>query len=189
MKRYGREKSTGSLFVRCMLILAVFVLGGIIASFRIPAGEIADGAELMSAITFEEAEFSDCFKRAVCFDLVFCITAFLLGGAFPVSYLTGGYIIVKGFLSGTVLGIAARCLTYKKAAGVIFAVFVSNILVMPLYILLFLVSVRFSQKTCGLSPVEKTTKLVSFGIRVTVFFALMCLAEFLQTGAGLLVLK
>ena len=30
---YSSSKSTGSLFVRCMLILAVFVLGGIIASF------------------------------------------------------------------------------------------------------------------------------------------------------------
>lgn len=176
-------------FLLCLCALGICIFAGLVISFRTDEGILGLGSIFSKEISFENARFSKCFKKAAFNDFIFCTAVFLFGAGFPVSFLPGGYILMKGFLMGCAAGYAARYCFMNEALGILFAIFISNVLILPLYILLFLISLRFSYRACSYAARDKASEYALFGLRVAAFFALMCIAEAVQIGAGILVLK
>lgn len=189
MKDGLSARTANGLFVLCISLVGVCIFAGVLVSFRTAGGAFADAAGFVTNISFEETAFSASYKRALVSDLIFCVAVLVFGAGFPLSVLPGGYILFKGFLLGVTAGLAARCCVMKDAVSIFFAIFISNFLVLPLYILLFLAALGFSYRACGLAAGDKMRGYLGFSIKVPVFFALMCAAEFIQIGTGVLVLK
>ncbi len=189
MKNKSKKHEIPRIFLLCLSALGICVFIGLVISFRTEVGIFGLGSDFSEGLSFENAQFSKSFRKAALADFIFCMAVFLFGAGFPVSFLPGGYILLKGFLMGCAAGYAARYCIMNEALGILFAIFISNVLVLPLYILLFLISLRFSYRTCSYSARDKTSGYALFGLKVAAFFALMCIAEAVQIGAGILVLK
>ncbi len=189
MKNKLKNNEIPRFFLLCLSALGICIFIGLVISFRTEEGILGLGSDFSKGISFENAQFSKSFRKAVLNDFVFCMSVFLFGAGYPVSFLPGGYILVKGFLMGCAAGITARHCIMNEALGILFAIFVSNVLILPLYILLFLISLRFSYRVCSYTARDKASEYALFGLRVAAFYALMCIAEAVQIGAGILVLK
>lgn len=183
----SRSGNTRTLAISFILV-GICIFMGVVVSFRGAGGAFSNAAELVRSVSFEDAAFSDSFRSAAISDLIYCMVVLVFAAGFPVSVLPGGLVLAKGFFLGTVAGLAAKCCVMKEAAGIVFAIFISNVLVLPLYILLYLISVRHSLKTCALSPRDKASAYFGFAFKVFVFFALMCLCQAVQIGIGILIL-
>ncbi len=189
MKNKSKKHEIPRVFLLCLFALGICIFIGLVISFRTEGGIFGLGTDFSKGISFENAQFSKSFKKAALADFIFCMAVFLFGAGFPVSFLPGGYILLKGFLMGCAAGLTARYCIMNEALGILFAIFISNVLVLPLYILLFLISLRFSYRACSLTARDKASGYALFGLKVAAFFALMCIAEAVQIGAGILVLK
>lgn len=189
MKNKLKKNETPKFFLLCLSVLGICIFAGLVISFRMEEGIFGLGSDFSEGISFENAQFSKSFRKAALTDFGFCMAVFLFGAGFPVSFLPGGYILIKGFLMGCAAGLTARYCIMNEALGILFAIFISNVLILPLYILLFLISLRFSYRVCSLNARDKASEYALFGFRVAAFFALMCVAEAVQIGAGILVLK
>lgn len=189
MKNKLKRNETPRLFLMFLSALGICIFIGLVLSFRSADGLFGFGGDFSERITFENAVFSKSLKKALMADFVFCIAVFLFGTSFPASVLPGGYILIKGFLMGCTAGLSARYCIMKEALEILFAIFISNVLVMPICILLFLTSVRFSYGAYSPGARDRTSGYAFFGLRVAAFFALICIAEVMQIGAGILVLK
>ncbi len=170
-------------------LVGICIFLGVIISFRTAGGIFAEAAALISRLSFEDAAFAESFKRAAGGDFAFCIAVLVLAAAFPVSVLPGGFLLFKGFCLGATAGLAAKTCVTKEAVGIFFAIFISNFLVLPLKVLLFLSSVNFSLRTCTLCPGDKLREYIGFTLKVLIFFVLMCLSECIQLGIGVGVLS
>ena len=162
--------------------LCVFL--GVITAYRLVGGAFSKMADCVCSLTFDGVSFLPGFKKAVTGDLIFCLsvlffTTGVFGWVFP-----GCALLVKGFFMGAVAGLAAKCLIMKKAAEVFFAVFISNFLVLPLWILLTLAAMNFSLNWCSVPRGERVKEYLCFLVKVLMFFILMCLAQLIQIGIG-----
>lgn len=183
----SRDGNTRTLAISFVLV-GICIFMGVVISFRGAGGAFSGAAELVRSVSFDGAAFSDSFRSAATTDLIYCIVILVFAAGFPVSVLPGGLILAKGFFLGTAAGLAARCCVMKEAAGILFAIFISNVLVLPLYILLYLISVKYSIRTCAMPPRDKVSAYFGFAFKVLVFFVLMCLCQAVQIGIGILVL-
>ena len=183
-----RTVLSGTSIGLCFALAGIFVGVGMIASFRCVGGVFSEAALFVRNITFEDATFVSGLKKAIIWDAVFCGAVALFAMSFPASVLPGGIIALETFFMGVSLGLAARCRVFGDAMGIFFAVFVSNFLVLPLEILLFVASVRFSRSMAKLGANERSGEFVRFFFKVLIFFLLMCIAQCVQIGMGILVL-
>ncbi len=188
MKNAVSQENNTKLLALSFALVGICIFLGVVVSFRSAGGTFAGAAELVRTVSFDGAVFSDSFASAALGDLAYCIVILVFAAGFPISVLPGGLVLAKGFFLGVAAGLAARCCVMKEAAGILFAIFISNVLVLPLYILLYSVSVRYSVRTCALSPRERVSAYFGFLLKVLVFFALMCLCQAVQIGIGILVL-
>ena len=168
----------------CFSLVGIFIFLGMLISCRTAGSLFAESASAVRNLSAEGACFATSFKKAFFNDLVFCITVLLFAAAFPLSFLPGTILLFKGFCLGAAVGLASRSCVTKEALGIFFAVFISNFLVLPLKILLFLSSVNFSIKSCELSLSDKTRVYIGFALKTCVFFILMCISECIQLGIG-----
>lgn len=189
LKNKSKEQDLSKVFLLCLFALGICIFAGLVISFRTKGELMGLDSDFSRGISFENARFLKCFRKAMLSDFVFCSAVFLFGAGFPVSFLPGGYILARGFLMGCAAGYAAKLCLLSELTMILFALFISNVLILPLYILLFLISVRFSLRTCSCTAKEKGREHALFGLRVAAFFALMCVAEAIQVGTGILVLK
>jgi len=183
----GSASSVGTVFL-CFALAGLFVGAGIVISFRCVGGVFSEAALFVRNITFEGVSFVPGIKKAILSEMVFCISVAIFAMSFPASVLPGGIIALESFFMGVSLGLAARCRVMSDAMGIFFAVFVSNFLVLPLEILLFVASLRFSRNVSKLSQSERSGEFVRFFFRILIFFLLMCIAQCVQIGIGILVL-
>lgn len=173
----------------CFALAGIFIGAGIIISFRSVGGMFSEAALFVRNITFDDVSFVPVIKKAILSDLVFCGAVTLFAMSFPASVVPGGIIALESFFMGVSLGLAARCRIMSEAMGIFFAVFASNFLVLPLQILLFVSSFRFSHKAARLAPGERAGEFARFFFRIVIFFLLMCIAQCIQIGIGILVLR
>ena len=183
-----RTLSPGAAFALCIIPAVLFTGIGIFVSFRSVGGVFSQAALFVRNITFEDVSFLEGVKKAVFWDLIFCVAVALFAMSYPASVLPGGIIGLKTFFMGVSLGLAARCSAFGDAMGICFAVFVSNFLVLPLKILLFVASIRFSRHVARLPSDDRAGEFVRFSFRILVFFLLMCIAQCVQIGIGIWVL-
>ena len=172
----------------CFSLVGIFMLFGMIVSYRSVGGLFSNGASVIRSLSTENAEFALAFKKAFFNDLAFCTAVLLFAAAFPLSFLPAGLLLFKSFCLGAAVGLAAKTCITKEAMAIFFAVFISNFLVLPLKILLFLSSVNFSVKSCELSALDKASTYFGFVLKTLVFFVLMCISECIQLGIGVAVL-
>ena len=179
------------LFVSCLAAVVMCIFAGMIIAFRTAGGVFAQVAEFVHSVSFEQISFSQSERKAIFADFVFCCCVLIFTAGFPVSLLPGGLIALKGFALGAVAGLASAGCVIRKAASILFAVFVSNVLILPIYILVFLISLKFSAGVCSgeLTAGEAAAEYFRFAARVLIFFLIMCIAECIQLGLGTIVLK
>ena len=169
----------------CFSLVGMSVFLGILISYRTSGSLFAEATAVVRSLSAKDATFTASFKKSFFNNLVFCTTVLLFAPAFPISFLSGIILLFKSFCLGAAAGLTAKTCIAKEAMGILFAVFVSNFLVLPLKILLFLSSVNFSVKSCGLSATDKTKAYIGFVLKTCVFFILMCISECIQLGIGI----
>jgi len=189
MRRNVSPRFTSGFFMLCLSLAGACIFLGVLISFRTAGGTFAEAAQLVGNISFDGINFADSLKRALLADMAYCFAVFIFSAGFPLSVLPGGYVLVKSFLLGVTAGLAARCCVMKEALSIFFAIFISNVLILPIYILLFIISVKFSYKTCAYPVKDKMAEYCGFSLKVIIFFAVMCIFEVVQIGTGVLVLK
>lgn len=173
----------------CFSLVGISIFLGLLVSYRTAGGIFAQSASDIRNLTVENALFVPSFKKAFTNNLVFCAVILIFASAYPVTFLSGALLLFKGFCLGAAVGLAAKNCILKEAIGIFFAVFVSNFLVLPLKVLLFLTAVNFSVRSCELSPADKAVKYLRFALKTFVFFILMCISECIQLGIGVGILK
>lgn len=183
-----KNSYAGGGTLMCFIFAGLFMTAGIVASFRCVGGVFSEAALFVRNVSFEDVTFLPGLRRAMLSDLVFCVSVAVFATSFPVSVVPGGFIALESFFMGVSLGLAARCRIFSEAMGICFAVFVSNFLVLPLEILLFVSSLSFSRRMARSSYSDRKGELSRFLFKVLVFFLLMCVAQCIQIGMGILVL-
>ncbi len=182
-----KDNTTGSSRLAIAVSFALFgicVFLGVITAYRLVGGAFSKMADNVRSLAFDGVSFLPGFKKAVTGDLIFCISVLLFAPGTFQWVLPGGAVLVKGFFMGAVSGLAAKCLVMGKAMEVFFAIFVSNFLVLPLWILLTLAAMNFSLNWCSVPRGERAKEYSAFLVKVLVFFVLMCLAQCIQIGIG-----
>ena len=172
----------------CFLIVAVSIFAGILASFRFAGSFFAEGAELVSGLSTADVGFLECLRKALLSDGAFCLAIVVFASAFPACILPGAVLLFETFSLGAAAGLIAKTFVAKEAAGMLFAIFVSNFLVLPLKILLFLASLNFSLRTATLGVHDKLKELFAFVLKALLFYALMFISECIQLAIGIAVL-
>ena len=168
----------------CFSLVGIFIFLGLLVSYRTAGGIFAQSASDIRNLSVENALFVPSFKKAFTNNLVFCAVILLFASAYPVTFLSGVLLLFKGFCLGAAVGLTAKNCVLKEAMSIFFAVFVSNFLVLPLKVLLFLTAVNFSVRSCELSSADKAVKYLGFVLKTFVFFILMCISECIQLGIG-----
>lgn len=168
----------------CFSLVGMFVFLGILLSYRASGSLFAESTSVVRILSAKDSTFAASFEKSFFNNLVFCTIIILFAPAFPLSFLSGILLLFKSFCLGAAVGLAAKACVAKEAMGIFFAVFISNFLVIPLKVLLFLSSVNFSLKSCELSASDKLRAYVGFVLKTCVFFVLMCISECIQLGIG-----
>ncbi len=189
MNKTVSETGTKKMFAISFILVGLSIFMGVLISFKTAGGVFAQGASLVGNLSLEGISFLGSLKKAIFLDALYCLSVLIFAAAFPISFLPGVFLIFKGFCLGAAAGLAAKTLVTAEAAQIFFAVFISNFLVLPLKILLYLSSVGFSLRTCPCQPMEKTREYARFVVKIIVFFSMMCLLECFQLGVGTLVLS
>jgi len=173
-----------SLVTAAFVGLGICVFVGILVSFRLSETVFKEAADIVRNLSFEGADFLPTLKKAVLTDMIFCVPVLFMSPGLVRPLFVGVATGAKGFFVGAASGLAAKCLQPAQIARVCGAVFASNFLVLPIYVLLFVSAVEFARDR-GTKPSEKG----GFEVKVIVFFSLMCLAQLVQTAIGLCVIN
>ena len=175
----------------CVFLIALCVFLGVVVSFY-TAGSSFDGFKgLVESISFEDTSFGASVKRAILTDLLYCMSVAVFSSGFPISFLPGVIILAKSFTVGIMAGLAAGCCGALKASGIFFSAFISNVLTLPLYVLLFALTLKYSLSMLegGHSPAGSTAAYLRFVFKVCIFFVILCIAECVQIGIGVMALR
>ncbi len=191
MKRGQRSVRPSGIVGICVFLIALCIFLGVVVSFR-SANLIFAGAEdFVRSISFESTSFYSGIKRAIFADFLYCVLVIVFASGFPISFLPGVLILAKGFMIGAVAGLAAKCCVVSKAAGIFFSAFISNVLILPVYVLLFALSLKYSLNILegSLSPSGSVATYFRFVFKVCIFFVILCIAECVQIGIGIIAFK
>ncbi len=175
----------------CVFLIALCVFLGVVVAFR-ATDSVFDGLkEIVENISFKDTTFSASIKRAILTDLLYCISVIIFASGFPISFLPGIIILAKAFAVGIMAGLAAGCCSAIKASGIFFLAFISNVLILPVYVLLFTLSLKHSLNILegSLSPSSSVAAYFKFVFKVCIFFVILCIAECVQIGIGIMALK
>ena len=183
----GKEASSGAAVIYFFLV-GVCIFAGVLCAFRFAGGSFAEGASLVSRLTISDARFVPSLKRAAVQDGVFCLAVLILASSPAGCVLPGLALLFDSFGIGAVAGLAAKSFVTKKALGMFFALFISNFLVLPLKVLLFMASVRFSFRLAELPRDERLREMGMFLLKILIFYILMIVSECVQLGIGTFVL-
>ncbi len=185
------ESKSMTVFAFCLTAVVICILIGVVIAFKTSGGVLADMMDFIRSVSFEGVSFSSSVRKAIFADFVFCCFVLIFTAGFPASLFPGGLIALKSFALGAAAGLAAAGCVTAKAAAILFVVFISNVLILPVYILVFLISLKFSARVCSgeLTAGESAAEYFRFAARVLIFFIVMCVAECIQIGVGTLVLK
>lgn len=169
--------------------LSLLISLGLLASFQLKGDMLSKGTTIINNISSEGLTFSKAVTAAIKMHLCYAIATLLISGGYPSVVLPGLYIMFKAFSLGLTLGLAAKGCVLTKALSICLAVFVSNILVLPLYIIMFLISLRFVKKLRCTPNVSFGGLYFSFVGKVLLLFGAMCIAECIQSALGVLILN
>lgn len=190
-----KQDSTLNDFKKVFLLgsgaIVFCVFAGILIANKYPDSVFSEGVSVLSRISFEKTTFSKAFFRSMCMDFAYCCIILLFSTGFPGIFVPGMYIITKSFFLGVTTGLASGFCTADRAIHICFAVFASNILILPLYLMLFFISLNYSAKVFsdGVSPSHNLKGYLLFAAKVFTVFILMCIAECIQSALGIFILK
>ena len=188
MKENFNTERYAKLYKLSMAIALIFIFVSMVISARGAGGMFSPSVPSMRRLGFEELKFSESLGKAVLADAVYFVLVVLFSSPFPVVPML--FVLARCISIGVTVGIAAKCRIMKDAAMISLGAFASNVLILPLYLLLFVMSVNYSSQVLSLNagPGEFASEYGRFMLRAALVFALMCVAECLQMGAGVLIL-
>lgn len=174
-----------------VFLVAVCIFLGAVISFRASPGSFLSFEDALQGITLGTVQFSRSIKKALFAHLVYTFSVIVFSSGFPMSFLPGIIILAKSFVLGTVAGLAARCCVMPDVLGIFFSIFISNVLILPVYVLMFISGINYSIKILegALSPSSSCGEFFRFAFKMTVFFGILAAAECLQTATGVMILK
>ena len=190
MKFNTKMTDSKRIFALCTGVISICVILGFIISLK-ATSIFSEGLTAIRNASFQETGFLKTLSKAIRVHFWYSICVLLLAPGFPGVILPGAYIAFKSFFLGVTVGLAAKTCSVAKTVIICFAVFASNVFILPLYILMFFVSLSFCFRTySGTAFFANTTKnYFSFAAKVFVVFALMCIVECIQTFLGTAILK
>ena len=187
-----KEKDSTAGYVRIYAVTTAISLLCIVVSMIFAAGRAGGvfsfGLEAVRNMGFKETTFSTSFKNALTSDFIYCTLIVML--SMPLPVIPAIYIAMRCVSLGVTLGLAAKCRVLKDILMISLGAFASNILTLPLYILLFVLSVRFSLgiSSLGRNFREYAVSYLGLVLKTATIFALMCIAQCIQMGLGVFIL-
>ena len=171
------------IFTVTLSVILITMSVGYITAIKTAGGLFSDSSLAIRTVSFDDISFLDSFFRALRIHLLYTFCILMFSGRFPGAAIPGIYLIYRSFSLGVCVGLASAGCVFSKAAGICFSVFISNVLVFPLYIVMFFLSVTQHQRghTAG--------EYFSFEAKTILLFAILCAAECVQTLLGTLVLN
>ncbi len=169
--------------------LSLLISLGLLTSFQFKGDMLSRGTHIINNVSWEGLTFFETVTDSIKIHLLYTVATLLISGGYPSVVLPGLYIIFKAFSLGVTLGLAAKGCVLIKALSICLAVFVSNILVLPLYIIMFLISLRFVKKLRSAPNLSFGGLYFSFAGKVLLLFGAMCIAECIQSALGVLILN
>ena len=183
-------KSVGyiKLYIVSVAVCLVCIVASVIISALWAGGVLAEGLDAVRKISFKGTQFSSSLKNALAADASYCLAIILL--SMPLPVIPAIYIALRCVSVGITLGLAAKCRVMKDVIMISTGAFASNILTLPLYVLLFVIAVKYSLGVyCGHKDIKEiVVAYAGIWLKTSLVFALMCIAECIQMGVGAFVL-
>jgi len=176
------RKPTVSFFLSGMFFV-FSVVAGMFASYRLDTELFETLSEFVVAALSEKAGFKQVFSNAVRYDFKFSLIVLFSALSIYSSFLPLLVIGFKGFSAGLAVVIGARVI--GKLSGTLAfsaAVFVSTVLTVPVYVLMFVMGYKFALRTRQIAEPgsSKIKNYMEFLLAVAILFALLCIIDCLQ---------
>jgi len=174
------------------LFFVLTVVAGIFVSYRLDAKLCEDLSQYLTEALSKKAEFKEVFKNAVKCDFRYSLVVLVCAIGIYSSFLPLLGIGFKGFSSGLAVALASLSLgTLSKTVAFSFSVFFSSILTVPVYVLMFVMGVKFAARNKkSTEPKGKKLKnYMEFLFAVAILFAVLCIIDLLQASLGLLICR
>ena len=183
----GYKTDYKNILMLSFCIAVILIIVGTTVSFNSTADLFLKGALQVRNASFEEISFANAFRVALKGHIIYTLAVLIFAGGFQGIIVVSGFLVFKTFSIGATLGLVARECIFQKAAGICFGVLISNIIILPLYIIMFLVLFFYTVSDSGKSSFKDATRnYFSFAMKVIAIFAVLCAAECVQSALGTL---
>lgn len=173
------------IFSITLLVILLAISAGFFVAVKTSGSLFSKGTVVIRNIEFESISFAESFLKAILIHLGYTVCILLFYGRFPGATIPGIYLLARCISMGVCVGLASLCCDFPKATGICLAVFLSNVLVFPLYVLMYILSVNRIGEHKSEEPIKD---YLSFAAKIVTFFAVLCAAEFVQTIVGVIIL-
>ena len=174
------------LFTVTLSFVLIVISAGYITAIKTAGGMFSESFLIIRDISFDTVSFMESFSKAVYMHFWYTFSIMIFSGNFPGSLAPGIFLLYRSFSIGVCVGLACAGCVFLKAAGICFSVFISNVLVFPIYVIMFFMSFRHTREQYSGKLINR---YFSFAAKKIFFFAALCAAECIQSFLGTVVLK
>lgn len=189
----GEKDGRGHLlvFLASAVVFVLFIAIGMLAAHN-TSGEMYDElAKYLKTAVYKKTQFRQIFLKAAEADFRYTCLILICSLNIYTSAIPFLAVCFRGFCSGYAAALAADILSARGTAAVSAAIFVSVLLTVPIYILMFMLCRNFASEIGGvkMSFREKLKEYVMFAASVMIMFALLCITDCLLAAVGLVITR